>query len=57
MLKSRDTYAFAAGVFFWIAVINVGMRSVAGVLLGGVLFAAMTALWWGHAKRDQRTKG
>jgi len=54
MLKSRDAFAALTAVFLLLAVQNASRTQTAGALVCAVLAVTCGALWWGHAKRDQR---
>lgn len=55
MLKSRDTFAALIAVFLLLAAQNASRTATVGALICAVIAVACGALWWGHAKRDQRT--
>jgi len=57
MLKSRDMFAALTAVFALLAVQNASRSASISALVCVVIAVAFGALWWGHAKRDQRTKG
>ena len=54
MLKSRDAFAALTAVFLLLAAQNASRTQTAGALVCAVLAVTCGALWWGHAKRDQR---
>lgn len=57
MLKSRDTFAALTAVFLLLAVQNASRPAPISALVCVVIAVASGALWWGHAKRDQRIGG
>ena len=55
MLKSRDTFAALTAVFLLLVVQNASRTATVGALICAFITVTCGALWWGHAKRDQRT--
>lgn len=54
MLKSRDAFAALTAVFLLLAAQNASRPAPISALICAVIAVTCGALWWGHAKRDQR---
>lgn len=54
MLKSRDAFAALTAVFLLLAVQNASRPAPISALICAAIAVTCGALWWGHAKRDQR---